>query len=81
MVITWSVGSKAADRVISDQIAVRFKLGPHTPPTSILSKFHVLSDEKNKIVTNDLLHINKLYLMKKASQFFSYTKEAKLFSE
>ena len=41
---------------------------------------------KKKIDTHELLHIqnvhvNKLYLMKKASQFFLYTQEALFFWE
>ena len=55
-IITRLVGSKVAYRDVS--ITVRHKLGPHIPPTSILSKFYVQSDEK-KMDTHELLHINK----------------------
>ena len=34
-----------------------------------------------KIDTHELLHKNKLYLMKNASQFFLYTQEAQFFWE
>ena len=74
------MGSKVADRIASDHVtAVRHKLGPHTPPTSILLKLCVQSCEKKKIDTHELLHINKLYLMKKGSQFFLYTQETQFF--
>ena len=77
------MGSKAADRIVSECTLYRSETRSSHPThfyNNRVSEIRVQSGE-NKNVTHELLHINKLYLMKKASQFFLHTQEVQFFSE